>query len=236
MTAKTNLCTPLYQNPPVDEVTCGCQFQPLERLKVPHMGLLWDRFRKEFPTADHAPPIVSEAGMPVIDRTGLPWPRVWFINQTESRLIQFQPDRLHFNWRRREGEPTYPHYPEMIDRFMESFAVLEKFVAELGLGVIQPVVYEMTYINHMAQGAGWETIDDLPKVFRDFSWTKDENRYLPRPANVSWQAAFELPDGGGRFSAKLNQAKRSADSPMFLLLELTARGIGQDKTPGAARN
>ena len=61
-TIETLARLPSYKNPPVDEVVCGCQFQPLGRFKLPHLGLFWEKFRREFPTTEHAPPLVSEGG------------------------------------------------------------------------------------------------------------------------------------------------------------------------------
>ena len=77
---QTDIPTPDYKAPPITEVAIGVEFQHLQRLKLPHVGALWDQFRKEFPIADHAPPIASEASAPIIDNsTGLPLPRAWFI-------------------------------------------------------------------------------------------------------------------------------------------------------------
>jgi len=229
---------PSYKNPPVIEVACGCRFQPLKHLKLPHVGLLWEKFRKEFPTVEHALPIGDEVTQlpPMDDATGLPWPRVWFINESESRLIQFQPNRVHFNWRRRERDPLYPRYPEIIDSFEKSFTVIQEFLNEMNLGVIDPVQYELTYINHIMQGAGWNMIEDLPNVFRDFHWLEDAGRFLPKPTNVAWQTRFTLPNNMGRLSAKLNQAATIPDSIPLLSLELLARGIGVEKTRAGMRS
>src|SRR5258707_9734421 len=98
-----NLATPLpsYKNPPVDEVVCGFKFDPLSQLKVAHIGLLWERFRGEFPNVQHAAPISNDGSILVDETTGIPLPRVWFISKADNELIQFQPDRLYYNWRHR---------------------------------------------------------------------------------------------------------------------------------------
>ena len=53
---------PSYKRPPVDEVVCGFRFERLRGLKVPHIGLLWEKFRNEYPTVQHAIPIASDVG------------------------------------------------------------------------------------------------------------------------------------------------------------------------------
>jgi len=230
MTAEnTPSLLPSYKNPPVEEVACGCVFEPLEQLKLPHIGLLWQQFRKDLPTVEHAPPIPTDTGDFVADRaTSLPWPRTWFINDAESRLVQFQPDRLYFNWRSREEEPDYPRYGEMIDGFAKYYELLEEFIAREGLGLVKPTVCELTYINHISQNQGWNDLSDMPKVFKDFCWTPQEGRFLPAPVNISWKAVFPLPNDTGVLFAKLGQAVRK-NTPL-IVLELTARGIGKETT------
>ncbi len=85
---------PSYKSPPVDEVVCGYRFEPLSQLKVVHIGLLWEKFRNDFPNVQHAAPISTDGSIFVDETTGIPLPRVWFISKADNELIQFQPDRL----------------------------------------------------------------------------------------------------------------------------------------------
>jgi uncharacterized protein (TIGR04255 family) len=225
---------PSYKNPPVDEVVCGFRFEPLSQLKVPHIGLLWERFRAEFPTVQHAAPIANDASILVDETTGIPLPRVWFISKADNELIQFQPDRLYYNWRHRGDD--YPRYPSIIEHFEKAKIHLEAFTSEMKLGTIKPVDCELTYINHILQGQGWESINDLPNVISDFSWQKEKHKFLPNPKNVSWQVRFELPENNGWLNVKLNQATRKTDSVPSLILDLTAKGLGDKKTGNAMRN
>jgi len=226
---QSSAALPRYLAPPVNEVVCGCQFQQLSMLKIPHWGLFWQKLGDGFPTVEHAAPIHTGGSVPLDDVTGLPIPRVWFINESESRLVQLQADRLHYNWRHREMEPDYPHYDEIVNHFSECFAKLESFAAEARIGVVQPVACELTYINHIPQGSGWDSIDDLPRIFRDFLWDS-KDRYLPDPTNAAWQVVFPLPDKLGALTVKLNQASRKPDDAKVLVFELTARGIGEDRS------
>lgn len=68
---------PSYRKPPVNEVVCGMRFHISDKLRIPHIGLLWDKFRVDYPIIQHAPPIVSAKGEVLVDdSTGLPLPRV----------------------------------------------------------------------------------------------------------------------------------------------------------------
>ena len=50
---------PSYRNPPMNEVVCGLRFKSPSKLKIPHIGLLWNKFRSDYPVIQHVPPIVS---------------------------------------------------------------------------------------------------------------------------------------------------------------------------------
>jgi uncharacterized protein (TIGR04255 family) len=224
---------PSYKRPPVDEVVCGFRFQPLSGLKVPHLGLLWERFRAEFPTVQHAIPIATDGSFPVDESTGVPIPRIWFISKADNELIQFQLDRFYFNWRRRADE--YPRYPSIIRKFENARNQLDAFTNDLQLGEVKPVECELTYINHIPKSHGWQSINDLSNVIGDLTWRPEKHEFLPNPANVAWQVRFELPDGRGWLNVKLNQGTRKVDSAPGLILELAARGLGSDRTATAMR-
>jgi uncharacterized protein (TIGR04255 family) len=233
-TSKTSEPLPSYKQPPVDEVVCGFRFERLRQLKVPHIGLLWEKFRNEYPTVQHAVPIATDTSLLVDEATGFPLPRVWFISKADNELIQFQVDRFYYNWRHRGDD--YPRYPSVIKKFEKAKSHLDAFASELQLGTIEPLECELTYINHIPVGQGWESIIDLPKVIPDFTWQKEKHHFLPNPANVAWQVRFELPEGKGWLNVKLNQATRKVDGVPSLILELTAKGFGAEKTTKAMRN
>lgn len=228
---------PAYKNPPIDEVACGCQFVNLDRMKLPHFGLFWEAVRKEFPTVEHAIPLTNDGSFPQGDvSTGLPLPRVWFLDQTETQLIQLQQDCLYYNWRKREVAPEYPRYPFVIKAFSEYYALLGKIAADYGLGPLQPTVLDLTYINVFVKGEGWDELNELGKLFKDFKWQANTSRFLPAPQNVLFQAEFPLPDEQGRLNVKLIPGKRVSDGAEIISFQLTARGIGKDTSPAGMQN
>jgi uncharacterized protein (TIGR04255 family) len=48
---------PSFGKPPVIEVVCGVQFEPVEGLLAPHLGSFWDQIRSEFPRCREVPPL-----------------------------------------------------------------------------------------------------------------------------------------------------------------------------------
>jgi len=225
---------PSYKKPPVNEVVCGMRFYTPDKLRIPHIGLLWDKFRNEYPIIKHAPPIAGAIGeIPVDDATGLPLQRVWFINERDDQLIQFQFDRFYFNWRRRQD--VYPRYPHVIKNFEGLLNTIKNFFNEFELGELKPIEYELSYINHISKGQEWNTIDDLRKIFLDFVWRQKAGRFLPNPINIEWQKKFSLLENKGFLTVHLKQATRTEDKVPLFVLELTARGPGESTSKNAIR-
>ena len=225
---------PSYKNPPVNEVVCGMQFHASTKLRIPHIGSLWGKFRTNYPLIQHAPPIASVKGGILLDEaTGMPLPRVWFINTSEDQLVQFQTDRFYFNWRRRQHD--YPRYGYVIENFESIRNTIEKFFIEFELGELSPIEYELSYINHIPRGQGWDTINDLPSIFSDFVWKQTSERFLPNPEKIAWQTEFTLPEKKGHLIVNLKQATRAEDKTPLLVFELKVRGIGETTCREATR-
>ena len=214
---------PSFKNPPINEVVCGVRFHPSDNFRIPHIGLLWERFRSDYPIIQHAPPLVSAKGEITIDTaSGVPLPRVWFINKEDDQLIQFQVDRFYFNWRRRKND--YPRYSYVIKQFEYLWDIVVTFFNEFNYGELNPIECELSYINHIPKGEGWDTINDLSKIFSDFTWNQVAERFLPEPENVTWQTNFKLPEDSGHLTVSLKQAIRTEDKAPLIVFELTARG------------
>lgn len=217
---------PSYKNPPVNEVVCGVRFNTSDKLLIPHIGFLWEKFRADYPIIQHVPPIASAKGEIQIDMaTGVPLPRVWFINKSDDQLVQFQFDRFYFNWRRRQSD--YPRYDHVISNFESVLKKVTIFFSEFEFGELTPIEYELSYINHIPKGQGWNTMDDLPKIFLDYVWKKTKKRFLPKPEKVAWNKEFPLPEKKGNLNVSLKQAIRTEDKVPLLVLELKTRGIDE---------
>jgi hypothetical protein len=115
--------------------------------------------------------------------------------------------------------------------FRDHLSRFQLFLHEVGLGTPEMFQYELTYVNHIPQGDGWTKVDDLGKVFPDFSWRVGTHRFLPQPERINWQTSFVLPNRAGRLHMTIRRGIRRTDGHPLLLFELTARGIGSDKSP-----
>ncbi|HEA66138.1 MAG TPA: TIGR04255 family protein [Desulfobacterales bacterium] len=228
---------PAYEKPPVIEVVCGIAFKKIEQFKGPHLGLFWQKLRADYPACQHAPPLgfPPDPSEPV-GKFELPLPRIWFINEKKNGLIQLQNDRFFYNWRKMHADEPYPHYQTVIKKFTTNLDIFQKFLEEEELGPLNPTECELTYINHILKGEGWETISDVHDVMPEIKWRSSKSRFLPKPLNIGWQALFALPEDKGSLHVKLDQVAHKIDRRPILRLEISAKGLGADKSQVAIMN
>ncbi len=214
-----------YKNPPVIEVVAGIAFNRLEDFLVPHFGLVWQKLRKTYPKCQHAPSLDfrpdsfdESSGIPL----PLPLPRIWLLNDVQNELIQLQNNRFLFNWRKMDEKELYPRYKYVMQTYKKNFTIFEEFLEEENLGKLNYSSCELTYINHIFEGEGLGSVADIQKVLPDLTWHSTENRFLPEPRYLGWQALFSLPNDNGQLQVKREQGFRKSDHREVLVLELTA--------------
>lgn len=174
---KSNSQLPDFKKPPVIEVVLSAQFEPLLSFSAAQFGRLWERYRKEFPETEDKPALSRvferfEAHRPAFElELGFePKPiRCWFKNKNGSELIQVQRDRFIFNWKRDQEDQSYPRFDYIRNRFVEHFRTFESFLRESGLGEVKSNQCEVTYINHLVSGQGWDHFGQFEHVFSVWS-------------------------------------------------------------------
>jgi uncharacterized protein (TIGR04255 family) len=241
MTKPTSL--PSFAAPPVVEVAASVQFDPLAQLSVPNLGLLWQRFRTEYPTVEQQPPLP-----PVVERLGVRAtmpsfrvelagniaPRLWFINSNGDELIQVQNDRFIRNWRRMPGQGNpYPRYLEHVrPRFLTDYGRFLQFLMDERLGAPNVNQCELTYINHIEQNKHWSSHAEVAAVFR--GWAQEYANVSEYPVEaLQLTVSHIIQTSNGEFVGRLHVALNSAflgptpeapiEKPIFVLT-LTARG------------
>lgn len=229
------LALPSYEKPPVIEVVCGVHFRPLGGLTIPFFGAFWQTIREQYPSTEEKPPLppfierLDPAASPPISMGDLSLeafalPRVFFIDSSKSWVLQLQKDRFVHNWRKVDEESVYPRFPEVSERFFAAWRHFTEFCSEQKLGEIESLQLELTYINHIPLGEGWEKPSQIGNVLTEVSWRPDHS-FLPEPESMGWNASFLLPDRQGRLHVQLRLGIRQKDKQTVLLCELTARGI-----------
>lgn len=227
---------PRFSNPPVAEVALAVQFDPIPGLLAVDLGAVRENFAATYPKVRQQPPLPPMApglGQPGIRLQLLnapELPRTWFLSEDDSRLVQFQPDRLGVNWRRRSDEP-YPHYETIRPAFVEAWEGLCSALATIGREAPVPTACEVLYLNPIESGddAGWNGFGQLQNVVAPWSGAMSDS-FLPAPAEVRLATRFLLPDDAGILEVDANPAQQRTTGASALMLQLRAVGkpLGED--------
>ena len=222
-----------FEAPPVVEVVCGVVFKPVQGLSTAHLGLLWERFGAEFTqTSDHPPlpspiPLDEAAQVQLSLTTTPPLRRVWFSTEDGRRLIQVQPNRLHFNWRRKEPDDEYPRFHTVYREFLKYLKTFDGFLADAGGQILEPTGYELTYLNIIPADQVWERFEQIGLVMPDISWRDAPGRFLPPPDALRWESEFSMPNDKGKLFVNVRSARNRSTGERALSFDLTARGSAE---------
>lgn len=227
---------PDFKHPPVNETVLSIQFAPIPDFGIPHFGLYWSRIKAQFPRFQVVPELASiqeQFGNPVqaLSRLGIeglqlvtePEVRCWFLDDSRTRLIQIQRDRLIHNWRQVEGNEEYPRYPKVRATFYEEWQRFRRFLADESLAQPQVNQCEVTYVNHLEYERGWSGYGELSKAIAFWSG-KGADGFLPSPERVGIDAHYCLPSESGRLHIAMVPILRARNSKQMLQLQITARG------------
>ena len=228
---------PEFRTPPLTEVALGAQFDVIPGFLTPHVGLIWQHFRKDFPVLEEQPPLPPlfetfgpnpqfVAGMSLQFVTAPETPRVFFINEARTELLQVQRDRFLHNWRKIGEADSYPRFERMLETFKTGFATFTKAISSEGLGPVVPNQCEVTYINQMPVPAGGNLSDLTDDLFGQHtgSLALDD---LGKPEDLRFLLRYVMRDADnkpvGRLIASAEPARR-IDGQTIVQLTLTARG------------
>jgi uncharacterized protein (TIGR04255 family) len=228
---------PSFREPPVIEVVLAVSFETMQGLDNVQVGRLWEaEFRADFPKVEEQPPYFPpverfghRARMPAVKLEMFdapPMPRYWFINESDTQVIQLQNNWFACNWRKRPQDPEYRRYASIREPFAEYFQRLSRFAEAETLDPIKPIQCEVTYINHIFPNEEWKSHGDLSRIVR--LWREnDPSGFLPAPEQVQFLASYVLPDEPapqGRLHVAMQPAFTVEDEQPIYVLNLTARG------------
>lgn len=223
-----------FAAPPLDEVVLGVQWRQDVTDDAFALADYWPAIRAQYPGLDKhpaLPPVDEDFGPPRMIEpqiqvlSGPPAPRYWFISRDETRLIQLQPDRLLYNWRRREKKTTYPRYTKLRREFSK---VIEQYHAALPAqkrDAASPAWCEVSYINHLP-AAGSKSQHHIPVSKLLKLVASPRLTMLDEPEDSQLQQRYLLTDHGqaeGRFYVTVAPAYRRADDEPIYVLTLLAR-------------
>lgn len=224
---------PLYDSPPVIETVLGFQFLPIDRFSLLHLGLFWSSVKQDYPKFQIKPPlnpIVEQfeylkvpAQVLELDLVKEPEVRCWLIDQRENHLVQIQKDRFHFNWKKVTGDEIYPKYDTCRPRFRREWERFSQFLVDEKLGSAQVTQCEVTYVNHLEMGLGWNSYSELHKVFTGLASMSDR-KLLREPEHLSLNYVYVIPGKKGRLHIDVRPGIRREGGTQIIQLQMTARG------------
>lgn len=224
-----------FANPPVAEVVCGIRFAELPNYSSPHMGLFWSTLRDEFPVAEVMNPLLLPGGKIKFKVSAPPPPRYFLRSEDRGELIQLQEDRFLYNWIRTESKPKYPRYRQVIKRFNKLRDRFESFLSDHDFGPISIRELYLAYVNHIAEGEGWNTPAEIGKVFPDFRFKLRGRRYLKAPIGWNLVTYYPVKDRNARLEVSMRTGEKKTvegNEQRLFLLQLSVIGDVVAPSPG----
>jgi uncharacterized protein (TIGR04255 family) len=227
---------PDFDRPPIVEVAIGAQFKAVP-VAAPQFGLLWLKYRPRFPRIETKPALTPAVERFGVHRQQAPVPRFqildqppplrsWFLTEGGDELIQVQPDRLVFNWRRVGADGAYPRYPTVERCFLDAFGTFAEFLGEIGSDQPQIEQCELTYVNRIFPASGtWNDLGEAAGAIALLS--RSAGGFLGPPEEVEATARYVISVDDkpvGRLHVSLEPRRLLKTGEPLLNLQLTARG------------
>jgi uncharacterized protein (TIGR04255 family) len=216
---------PDYENPPLNEISAGVQFEPLTQWQSRHVGQFWSEIRKEFPTTEDQLPIF-EMEQPQILRLP-PLRRTFLVSEDQNFVVQLQETRFIFNWRKRRDGDVYPRFEAFFGKFLHYWGLFSEFVQRERVGNLKPTKYELSYINHIEQFEAPLAIT-AERYVKMLGWSDLKSQFLTPPTGLSVVWTFALPEQMGFGQANLGQGVR-LDGRAVLLFSMSCSGAASPK-------
>jgi len=229
---EARLSTPVnFDHPPVVETALAVAFAPIAGWNILHFGQLWDVFRKKYARAEIKPPLgnapeiigswtsqITAIQDQILGQIPL---RYWFINQGDTELVQVQSNRFIRNWRKRPESPEYVRYENVRPRFVEDWHQYLRFLNDQRLPEPAVLNCEVSYFNHIERGQGWDSYEDLPRLF-PFLGKMQPGELLNTPQAVGFSVTYSLLHADGRLQINGAPGLRGADGKEIYQLTLMA--------------
>lgn len=232
---------PVFDRPPLDEVIVGVQFASPHGYSSVRARDVWALFSDDFPQVREVPPLppsfetfgpsVGAPGVQLRMQVGAQFNRLWFQSDDGDHLLQFQPDRLLLNWRRRPNGTSYPHFEAIARLFGDALDKLSAFYHDslnVELSINQ---CEVSYINILqAMGDG-----GFDSAFESLHWRVGNGSAVDALA-ANWSEVLRRADNKpyARLLHELQTVMDLRTTQHALRFALTFRGRPQSGTIAAA--
>jgi uncharacterized protein (TIGR04255 family) len=221
---------PSYRQPPVTEVAVGLQYSSSLNLSLRDLFRIHASFEDRYPGLEEyapLPKIVPAEDAQTVQfafgqMTKAVLPRLWFIGESPTELVQLQHDRFVFNWRKTaESDPylRFDHHvrPAFVDAHRRLLLGLEE--ADIAEPAIESI--DVAYVNAIPLEAG----DSCGAVLRILQ--RDQKRgFLPEATGLQMQLIYSIPDlDAGSLTITIQSAERVEDRAPTILMHLNVRAM-----------
>ena len=196
---------------PIDEVACGVMFDPVATLDPIVVGSYWRERVLEYPSHELRTPLRDAAR--ILDLVNVVPPlRAMLVSHDDQYVLQIQPDRFYFNWRRRDrGYPrfnTHGGSEGVLSRALREFQRFSAFCAST-LGAAPKVrAIELAKVDIIREKVYWRALSDVAEILpclRDFiDFTKSDS--------PSFGLRFSEPRGQGHVQINIALGARPAEN------------------------
>lgn len=232
---------PSFDCPPLTEVVVSVQLDQ-QFLKIPQIGLLWSRFKKQFPKTEHLPPLEQ-----VVERfdknykpsaqlsvsTVPPIARCCFLSKDGSESIQIQPDRFIRTWQKVNPNDEYPRYSHIREQFEKNLNKFSLFLVEESMGEFRANQCDLTYVNMITSNEIWSDHSQLEKVLTLWNPVYSEKKLLETESvRINTQHVLTDDDGNpeGRMYISAEPMVQVDDNKPSILLRLSVRGAPRQQS------
>jgi len=216
---------PDFKTPPAVETLMGFYFAPLKGWMTPYFGLFWNEIRKDYPRVEVQPFLVPEQGLRLelksekarLEISGEVPVRWMYFHGSGKTMIQVQSDSFIQNWRKGSDKDPYLHYGDLRPSFESMWRRYGKFLR--ANKVKGPIIREceVTYVNHIDKGAGWNSLQDLGTVVSCWSGATSGD-FLPAPDVISLNVIYPIREKRGRLQVTLQPGIRNGQQTLQLTL------------------
>ena len=227
-----------FERPPISEIALSVHFEELNGLLIPHFGEIWQEFQtdqfeqiveqppvspiiEQFPNPPSGEPQVSFGSTPIL-------PRIWFIENNNNRLLQVQRDRFTFNWRKIDSGQQYPGFSSVFENFDGFYNRFCQIITEMGVGSVKPLQYELTYVDQLIEGEGWQTLYDLTEIYNIFRDSKESSSFWSDVEFMNLRTSSEIPELHGRLHFGIISGVKTPEQKRMLQSDFVARGFTEN--------
>ena len=207
----------IYKKPPINEMYMSVHFEAKPLIGTLDFHQFIHQVKSDFIKKDYIYPVIERIGN--LERIPIEPEKIWFLNEAETKLLQFIKDRIVYNWRvnPKASEPIiYPKYESIKKDFFKYWNLLLQYIHSYKDRVLNVKIHELYYSNIIPIGENCflKNSNELFKAFNIIS------SYPKNYINIDSQINLQLPIKDDLLFLNLRKTKTdiNKEAIVFILL------------------